>query len=122
MRKWRAVRTRLAEQGHEGLDGTGRKRAGRASWTAVLQHALDSMHGVEKAEVLHLESAGVHYKCWALSEDEMLAVLRKLWALQKQHREQQDDMAGRRTSGNEERLSAKGGIKAMRFLHRLKGK
>ena len=52
----------------------------------------------------------------------MLAVLRKLWALQKQHREQQDDMAGRRTSGNEERLSAKGGIKAMGFLRKLKGK
>ena len=118
--KWAAVRMRLAEEGHEALDGqpSGRSPSTRASWTHVLHKALDTIHGVEKPEVLHLESGGVHYKCWAQSEEDMLSVLRKLWALQAKHREQQDDIRTRKGDG--ERTSAGGQLKAVGFLRKLR--
>ena len=114
------MRMRFAEGGSEGLAGAPlRDRAASASWSEVLRQALDAVVEVDKVEVFHLSVGRATYKCWAQSEQERLALLRKVWALQKQHREQQDDITRRAERTSRAERAVKSANTATGFLKRL---
>ena len=115
---WGAMRRRLEEDGGESGSPTAWEALGgaplppskpdRTSFGEVMQRALDAVGDVENPEVFHLIHGRASYKCWAQSVEEKLELLRKVWALQKQHRAQQEDITRRAELRSSERHSRGG--------------
>ena len=131
---WGAMRRRLEEDGGESGAPTAWEALGgaplpprkpdRTSFGEVMQRALDAVGDVENPEVFHLLHGRASYKCWAQSVEEKLELLRKVWALQKQHRAQQEDITRRAVMTSERHSrggagAATGGKPAMGFLKKF---